>query len=54
MRGLDPRIHLLGKNRGKDAKVIAKNRWTRGLSRVKPAGDTCERAALNQTNWKTL
>ena len=33
MRALDPRIHLLGKNNnGKDAKVIAKNGWTRGSS----------------------
>jgi len=37
MRGLDPRIHLLGKDSWLRTELIsAKKRWTRGS---KPAGD---------------
>ena len=42
MRGLDPRIHLLGKNYGYCEEWMD--------PRVKPAGDSCGREAMNQTN----
>jgi hypothetical protein len=46
MRGLDPRIHPLGK------RIRAKTRWRYREDamdpRVKPAGDTCKCEALSQ------
>ena len=53
MRGLDPRIHLLGeKNCGESAKAFAKNRWTRESSLGQAAGGICESAVLNQLTGK--
>ena len=50
MRGLDPRIHLLGNGSWpKTQLVIAKKAMD---PRVKPAGDT--REIVNQISWKTL
>jgi hypothetical protein len=46
MRGLDPRIHRLGKKYGKTQQAVAKSGWTRGSSpRVTPVA-----LKLNQTN----
>jgi hypothetical protein len=47
MRGLDPRIHRLGKSIAKRRKALATAGWTAGLGLP---GATCEGAALNQAN----
>jgi hypothetical protein len=49
MRGLDPRIHLLGNGSWPKTRLVCEGAMD---PRVKPAGDT--REIVNQISWKTL